>query len=156
MSLAGLTTALLSLDALPGWLQSRAVALLPTSDADDFGKPRYEVAVAQHVGFARVTISGKPTLDQMLSIIRVIGLDSVNWSTRAVLFDLRKVASLFSRPEQFRLGEEAALSLVHMEKLASLVPPQRLTRISEKAARSSGSNMTVFTSKEEALAWVRG
>jgi hypothetical protein len=52
------------------------------------------------------------------------------------------------------VGEEAARQLQHLQRIASLVPPDRLTRASEKTARRSGLNLTVFTSEEEAVAWL--
>jgi len=72
-----------------------------------------------------------------------------------VLVDLRRVATPFTRYEQFRIGEEAAASLSHMEKIASLVPLERITRVSEKTARRMGANVCVFDDEQCALTWLR-
>jgi hypothetical protein len=42
-----------------------------------------------------------------------------------------------------------------MGKIASLVPPERVTRMSEKAARRSGTNVRVFDDEGAAVAWLQ-
>jgi hypothetical protein len=123
------------------------------SDWGGFGKPAYEVVVASHQRFTRITVSGRPTFEQMLSIVRVIGVTSDQWPADSVLFDTRKLETVFTASEQFRLGEEGAACLGHMRKMAALVP-RVLTGNTEKAARRSGVNGRVFTVKEEALDWL--
>jgi hypothetical protein len=126
-------------------------------DRDDgFGKSAYEVTVAHHQHFTRVTVVGRPTMEQMLLLVRVIGETSDSWANPAVLFDTRNVETEFTRGEQFRLGEEAASSLGHLKKMAALVAMERFTGLTEKGAQRSGANGRVFTSREEALAWLDG
>ena len=60
----------------------------------------------------------------------------------------------FTQPEQFRIGVEAAASMSHLDRIASLVPPERITRVSEKAARRNGVNVRVFGDERAALAWL--
>lgn len=114
----------------------------------------YDVAIARQARYMRVTVSGRPAFEELLSLIHLIGVDSETWDRSSVLVDLRRVETPFSHPEQFRIGVEAAASLSHMEKIASLVPPERLTRVSEKAARRDGSNVRVFDVEAEAVAWL--
>jgi len=71
-----------------------------------------------------------------------------------LLVDLRKVSTQFSESEQRSVGQEAAASLVHMRKIASVVPPDRVTRISERAARRDSANVSVFDDEKAALAWL--
>ena len=52
------------------------------------------------------------------------------------------------------IGEETARQLQHLHRIASVVDPDRLTRASEKTAKRSGANLTVFTTEDEALAWL--
>lgn len=115
----------------------------------------FDVAIEDAALYMRVAVTGEPSLGQLLSMIHLLGVESETWTVHKVLVDLRGVATPFSRPEQFRIGEEAAASLSHMERIASLVPPERVTRVSEKAARRNGSNVRVFDVEAEAIAWLR-
>jgi hypothetical protein len=115
----------------------------------------FDVAIDHGPHYARVSVSGRPAIDELLSMIHLLGVESETWPDDRVLVDLRLVRTPFSLPEQFRIGEEAAASLSHMGKIASLVPPERLTRVSEKAARRNGTNVRVFDDEQAALAWLR-
>ena len=88
-------------------------------------------------------------------MIHLLGVESESWQDDRVLVDLRRVATVFTRYEQYRIGEETAASLSHLEKIASLVPTERITRVSEKTARRMGTNLCVFDDLECALAWLR-
>lgn len=114
----------------------------------------YDVAIVRKTRHMRVKVSGRPTFDELLSLIHLIGVDSESWPRQMVLVDLRSVQTHFTVPEQFRIGIEAAASLSHMEKIASLVPAERVTRVSEKAARRNGTNVRVFADEREAIAWL--
>ena len=105
-------------------------------------------------GYSVVRVEGEPTLGQFLSFLQLISVETRHWKLRRVLFDLRAVRTLTSFTEHYSVGEEAARQLQHLQRIASLVPPDRLTRASEKTARRSGLNLTVFTSEEEAVAWL--
>ncbi len=118
------------------------------------GRMSYDVQVKRLRHFHRVRITGELTFDQLVSAVHLLGVESSGWELDRVLVDLRGVISEFSPAEQFRLGEEAAASLLHMRRIASLVPPHRVTRISEKAARRNGSNIQVFDDEAEAVAWL--
>lgn len=115
----------------------------------------FDVAIDRLARYIRVTITGTPSLEELLSMIHLLGVESETWRDDRVLVDLRGVATPFSRPEQVRLGEEAAASLSHMEKIASLVPPERVTRVSERTAQRTGTNVRVFDDERDADAWLR-
>jgi hypothetical protein len=116
----------------------------------------FDLHVTHEAELARVKVAGHPSFEQVVSMIHLLGVDSGEWAVGALLVDLRDVLTVFSREEQFRIGLEAALSLAHLRKVASLVPPERITRISEKAARRNGTNVRVFGNEQAALAWLRG
>ena len=44
--------------------------------------------------------------------------------------------------------------LSHPQKVASLVPPDKLTRVSEEAARAQGMELRVFTNLGDAVDWL--
>ena len=115
----------------------------------------FDVAIEREKTYTRVTVSGAPEIGQLLAMIHLLGVESETWQDDRVLVDLRAVATVFSRYEQFRIGEEAAASLSHMEKIASVVPPERITRVSEKTARRMGANVCVFDDLDCALQWLR-
>ena len=114
----------------------------------------FDLGIDHGPHFIRVTVTGQPSLGQLLSLIHLLGVESETWHGDRVLVDLRNVATPFTRLEQFRIGEEAAASLSHMEKIASLVPADRLTRVSEKAARRNGANVSVFDDEDAAVGWL--
>ena len=115
----------------------------------------FDVAIEDRGHFMRVRVTGEPSLDELLSMIHLLGVESETWQEHKVLVDLRRVATPFTRAEQFRIGEEASLSLSHMDRIASLVLPERVTRVSEKAARRNGVNVRVFDDEGQAVAWLR-
>jgi hypothetical protein len=114
----------------------------------------FDVAIDRGRTFVRVTITGQPEIGELLSMIHLLGVESETWKDDRVLVDLRRVDTPFTRHEQFRIGEEAAASLSHMEKIASVVPRERITRVSEKTARRMGANVHVFDNEFAALAWL--
>jgi hypothetical protein len=115
----------------------------------------FDLFLATEVDHGRVKLAGHPSFDQVVSMIHLLGVDSSGWPHDVLLVDLRDVQTRFTREEQFRIGEEAALSLAHLRKVASLVAPERITRIGEKAAQRNGTNVRVFADEQAALAWLR-
>lgn len=116
----------------------------------------YDVAVDPKAHYTRVTVTGRPSFEEMLSLIHLLGVESETWKEHKVLMDLRGVVAKFSPAEEFRVGEEAAVSMSHMERIASVVLPERVTRVSEKAARRTGANVRVFDNEAAAIAWLEG
>lgn len=115
----------------------------------------FDVAIDARAHFVRIAVTGEPALGELLSMIHLLGVESEAWEEHRVMVDLRAVRTHFTRPEQFRIGEEAAASLSHMEKIASVVPAERLTRMSEKAAQRNGVNVRVFDDERAAVAWLQ-
>jgi hypothetical protein len=105
-------------------------------------------------GYSLVRVEGAPTLGQFLSLVELMRVETSGWPTRRVLFDLRGVETLTSFTEHYAIGDEAARQLSHLQRVASLVPPHRITRASEKTAQRSGLNLVVFTDEAAAVAWL--
>lgn len=74
--------------------------------------------------------------------------------TRRLLINLIDVVGTFGPEQQRAIGVLAHRYLHHLEKVASLVPPDKLTRESEAAARAQGMELRVFTQLVEALDWL--
>jgi hypothetical protein len=113
-----------------------------------------EYTVNQREGYAVVRVKGEPSLAELLSFIQLMGTETTAWPTRRVLFDLRGVRSLTSFTDHFAIGEETARQLRHLHRIASIVDPDRITRASEKTARQSGANLSVFITEAEAIGWL--
>jgi hypothetical protein len=114
----------------------------------------FDVLIDQKARYVRVALTGSPSIGQMLSMIHLLGVESETWNQTATLVDLRGVSTEYTQQEQFRIGEEAASSLSHMDRIASVVPHARITRISERAARRNGTNVCVFGDEAQAVAWL--
>lgn len=106
--------------------------------------------------YSVVTVEGEPSLGQFLSFLHLMGVETAGWANQRVMFDLRGVHTLTSFTEHYAVGEEAARQLSHLNRVASLVEPHRITHASEKTARRSGMNLTVFTDEDAAIAWLMG
>jgi hypothetical protein len=105
-------------------------------------------------GYSVVRVQGEPSLGQFLSFIHLMGVETSGWKSRRALVDLRGVQTLTSFTEHYAIGEETARQLSHLQRVASLVPPNRITRASEKTAQRSGMNLVVFTDEAAAIAWL--
>jgi hypothetical protein len=114
----------------------------------------FDVLIDQKARYVRIALTGSPSIGQMLSMIHLLGVESETWEQHATLVDLRGVSTEYTQQEQFRIGEEAASSLSHMDRIASVVPQARITRISERAARRNGTNVCVFGDEAQAVAWL--
>ena len=104
--------------------------------------------------YVRVQVAGPASIREFVELISTIGQETVYWSDRRVVVDLRQVEGELTPTEQVFLGELVAQDLTHIERMASIVPPARLTRNSERAAQQLGSQLRVFDDEAEALAWI--
>jgi hypothetical protein len=105
-------------------------------------------------GYVRLQVAGPSSIREFVELVSTIGKETVYWSDRRVVVDLRQVEGALDPTEQVFLGELVAQDLAHIERLASIVPPERLTRNSERAAQELGSQLRVFDDEAEALAWI--
>ncbi|TWO64918.1 hypothetical protein FN976_27850 [Caenimonas sedimenti] len=109
----------------------------------------------EHAGgcvFARV--SGLLSIDKFISTLHILGIESEGWPEEVMLIDLRGLVTVYPRADLLHIGQEIACSFIHMRRLALLVLPERLTRISERSARRTGMDMSVFDSEVKALGWL--
>ena len=113
-----------------------------------------KVTVQHFESYNAVRVSGAPTLEEFMDFIHRIADESQSWPQRLLLVDLREVSTIRTFTEQFSIGEEAGRRLKHLRRIASVVPEDRITRTSEKAARHSGIELQVFTSEPQAVQWL--
>lgn len=76
------------------------------------------------------------------------------YGDRRLIINLMDVVGTFGADQQREIGLLAYRHLAHLEKVASLVPPDKLTRVSEAAARSQGMELKVFTNLPDAMEWL--
>jgi hypothetical protein len=107
--------------------------------------PAYAVAEITSLAFLE---AAEPVLQELQQRTRQLG-------TRRLLINLLDVVGTFGPEEQQIIGLLAYKYLSHLEKVASLVLPEKLTRLSESAARAKGMELRVFTTLPEAVDWLR-
>ncbi|TWO70410.1 STAS/SEC14 domain-containing protein [Caenimonas sedimenti] len=110
--------------------------------------------IKRNPAFVRVELKGQPSLDQFISMLHLIGIESDAWAGRPVLFDLRGVRTHFTAAEHAQIGKEVAASMIHISRVASLVRPHRMTRAGEKVARRDGLDVRMFDLPEAAIDWL--
>ena len=106
--------------------------------------PAYDVAAVSALAFIEESVG---VLEDLSRHTRASG-------ARRLLINLLDVVGTFGRDEQLTIGLLAHRHLAHLERVASLVPEEKLTRVSEAAARAQGMELRVFTSLPDALAWL--
>ena len=87
-------------------------------------------------------------------ILRGISEQTRLRNDRRLLINLLDVVGTFGAEEQRRIGLLAHKHLSHLRKVASLVPPDKLTRVSEEAARAQGMELRVFAHLGDAVDWL--
>jgi hypothetical protein len=115
----------------------------------------YEIRIDHRDTFQVACVAGDLPIELFLSTLHILGIESDGVAEPAMLVDLRELATDYSAADLVRVGQEIAASFIHMERLALLVLPRQVTRISERTARRTGMNMCVFDAEDDALGWVR-
>lgn len=104
--------------------------------------------------FTSLKVVGDATLEDFVQLIDEMAEQSRQRGDKRVLVDLLDVGGELKFTEHFQMGERAALRLQHLEKVASVVPAAKITRTSEKVARTHGLHLRVFSSMTEAIRWL--
>lgn len=116
----------------------------------------FEVSVHRLPEFVSVKVTGPVTLDDYLRLIETMAEESRRLHDRRMLVDQLGIEGELKFTDHFRIGEEVARHLQHLEKLASVVPADKITHTSEKVALRQGMQLRVFTSISEAIHWLQG
>jgi hypothetical protein len=114
----------------------------------------FDVAIDRTQRYVRVTLSGAPSIGQLLSLVHLLGVESASWEQDAVLVDLRGLTTPLSAQEQFRFGADAAASLRHITRIASVLPADCITPVSERDATGEDGKVHWFDSEQDAIAWL--
>lgn len=114
-----------------------------------------EVSIHRLPEFTSVKLSGPATIDDFVQLIQHTGEESHRLGDRRMLVDQLEITGTLRFTDHFRIGEEVARHLQHLEKLATVVPPDKITRTSEKVAVRQGLQLRVFTTMTEAIRWLQ-
>jgi hypothetical protein len=105
-------------------------------------------------GFTCVEVTGPASLADFIRLIADVAAQTRAHGDRRVLVDLLGVQGELKFTDHFQMGQEVGQRLRHLERLASVVPEDKITRTSEKVALTQGVQLRVFTSMKDAIQWV--
>jgi hypothetical protein len=114
----------------------------------------FKTTIKRQPGYVQVEVAGPNGIKDFVDLIATVGQETLYWSDRKVIVDLREVVGELTSTEQVFLGELVAQDLAHIQRLASIVAPGQLTRNSENAAQERGAPLRVFDSESDAVAWI--
>jgi hypothetical protein len=114
----------------------------------------FEVSIHRLPEFTSVKLSGPATLDDFVALIEGMADESRRLRDRRMLVDQLEITTTLKFTDHFRIGEEVARHMQHLEKMASVVPPDKITHTSEKVAVQQGMQLRVFTSMTDAIHWL--
>lgn len=104
--------------------------------------------------YAVAEVSSLAFIEESPGVLEELAVRTRASGARRLLVNLLDVVGTFGRDEQQAIGLLAHRHLAHLERVASLVPEDKITRVSEAAARSQGMELRVFTSLPDALGWL--
>jgi hypothetical protein len=114
----------------------------------------FNVSITRFSQYVQLAVSGPASMRNFVELVGKVGQETMLWSDRWVLVDLCGVEGGLTPTEQVFLGEMVAQDLPHLERVASVVPPERITHNSETAAQELGMRLRVFASRDEAQEWL--
>ncbi|MGE0332579.1 MAG: hypothetical protein AB7P37_18020 [Ramlibacter sp.] len=114
----------------------------------------FDIRIDRHPEYVKFSMEGTASMPNFIALVDTVEAETIFWSDRNALFDLRAVQDELAPEEQVFLGELVGRSLAHLDRLASVVPAQRITRRSEGAAQQMGVRLRVFADVHEATQWL--
>ena len=114
-----------------------------------------QVSLARLPDYLDVELAGRLDLGEILELIRKLEPVTRDHGDTRLLLDLTRVEGEPHVAVQMQVGEQIVKCLSHLTSVASVVPPERVTRASERVARSHNVHLKVFDSKDAAIAWLR-
>ncbi|AEG93186.1 STAS/SEC14 domain-containing protein [Ramlibacter tataouinensis] len=106
--------------------------------------------------FAVIELAGPATAEDFAQAIATVAAFTRHGGDRRALANLLAVEGQLAFTQHFQMGHQVARQLGHLERMASVVPEDKITRTSEKVAQSLGMTLRVFTRLDQAQAWLRG
>jgi hypothetical protein len=104
--------------------------------------------------FTLCKVVGPASMDDFAALIVAMGEATRKAGDKRVLVDLLGVEGEMKFTDHFQIGQMVAQHMRHLDRLASVVPEEKITRTSEKVAVKQGMQLRVFTSMNEAIRWL--
>ncbi len=114
-----------------------------------------QIRIVRQKDFMGIEATGPLDLETLLEVIAKLGTLTRQSGDQRILFDLLHLGGQPHVAGQMQVGDQIGKCLVHVRRVASVVPPDRITHASENVARSYGVGMRVFSDREAAVAWLR-
>jgi hypothetical protein len=105
-------------------------------------------------GHAECRLEGLALLEGWERVLPQLGQATAEAGDRTLMILIEGLVGFLGTPERQKVGELAAQHLMHLRKVALLVPPQKLTGVTQRAAREHGLDLRVFDDAAQALAWL--
>jgi hypothetical protein len=103
---------------------------------------------------ALAEVSALAFLESAEPVLRQIERRTRHHGDTRLLVNLLDVVGTFGPQEQQAIGRLATHHLSHLEKVASLVPEEKITHVSEQVAQAAGMQLRVFTNFTDAVTWL--
>ena len=113
-----------------------------------------EFEIERSEGFALARLQGLAQLEGWQDILPRLGQATAAAGDLRLLIDLHGLVGFLGTPERRKVGELAAMHLRHLRRVVIFVPPQKVSGVTEKAARGEGLDLRVFADAQEARAWL--
>jgi hypothetical protein len=114
----------------------------------------YQLRIARGPRLAVAEVTALGLSEDAATLLREIESETRKHGDRRLLINLLDVVGTFGKAEHAQMGQLLVRHLSHLEKVASLVPEEKITRVSEQTARAQGMELRVFTVLGEAIAWL--
>ena len=99
-------------------------------------------------------VSGLAFVEDAQEVLARIAQATREHGDKRLLINLLDVVGTMERRDHQLLGKLVAAHLAHMEKVASLVPEEKITRVSQETAMGLGMQLRVFASIGDAIEWL--
>ncbi len=99
-------------------------------------------------------VTGLAFIEDAYELVQQIEALTREDGTRRLLINLLDVVGTLEAADHEALGRLAFQHLSHLEKVASFVPEDKVTHVSEKAATALGLQLRVFSSLTDAMTWL--
>ena len=104
--------------------------------------------------FAAVEITALAFIEDVEPALRDIAARTREHGDRRILININDVVGTFTPEEHQTIGVLTYRYLAHMERVATLAPPEKLTGVSANIARAHGLHLRAFPNLGDAVAWL--
>jgi len=114
----------------------------------------FTITVRRLPAYTRYDVSGPASLKNYFDLIDMAAKETLVHGDRLAMVDLRKVVGRLVFTDQIFIGDVVGQKLLHLDRLASLVPDAPESYNSPKVAVRKGLNLQSFSDEQEAIDWL--